>query len=137
MIFSTTPDTATLSAYSYTVGNVGVWFQTSLNQAVDAEAVASSPYFCNALTGELGTIGIDINRVFYVGFMVGGPNDIYGWASLVWDGTELRLTDSAAETTGVGIYAGTYTAGPEPAAAGLLAAGLSALALRRRSRRQA
>ena len=135
LLTATAPDTATLSAQTYTAGNVAIWFQTSLNSAVDANAVSSASYFCNPLTGTLGSIDVSIDQVFYIGFLLWGPDNIYGWASLIWDGTTLTLLDSAAETTGVGIFAGTYDPVPEPSAGCLLAAGLTALALRRRRRR--
>ena len=60
----------------------------------------------------------------------------YGWAALLWDGMELTLVDSAAETTGAGIYAGTYDAIPEPTSAGLLLVGIAAALLRRKARRR-
>ncbi len=93
--------------------------------------------FADNIIPTLGTVNIDINQIFYLGFWLdadagGAPSDIYGWAALRWDGAALTLVDSAAETTGVGIYAGTYDAIPEPATAGLLLAGIAAALLRRR-----
>jgi len=83
--------------------------------------------------------------VFYLGFQLDAPPNpafpdvpvfIYGWAALLWDGTELTLVDSAAEMSGVGLYAGTYNAIPEPSAAGLLLVGVAALVVRRRHTRR-
>ncbi|MDA3923803.1 MAG: PEP-CTERM sorting domain-containing protein [Kiritimatiellae bacterium] len=124
-----------LESYNYTTGVGHIWFETMSGTAVDGDAVNATEPFMNAFIPELGTIDMVINQIFYIGYYVGaagGYNGEYGWASLVWNGTELDLLDSAAETTGVGIYAGTYTAVPEPASAGLLLAGALLLFIRRR-----
>ena len=118
------------------------WFATQYGTAIDASAMEDADYLVNADPVEFGSIYMPLNQVFYLGFQLDGPPApdyphpplyyVYGWASLLWDGTELTLVDSAAETTGVGIYAGTYDAIPEPTSAGLLLAGIAAALLRRR-----
>ena len=126
--------TATLTAYSATMGIGHIWFQTEAGTPINDHAVTSSEPFLNAFTAEEGSIALTLNKVFYLGFYLESSTAIYGWASLVWDGTELRLTDSAYETTGVGIYAGTYEAIPEPTTVCLLAVGCASLLLRRLAR---
>jgi hypothetical protein len=99
--------------------------------------MASSVPFLDSSTWEANSLSIWVNQVFYLGFWVEGVldySDTYGWASLVWNGTSLTLLDSAMETTGVGLYAGTYTPVPEPATAGLAWIGLAACVLRRTRR---
>ena len=118
------------------------WFAPQYGTAIDASAMEDADYLVNADPVEFGSIYMPLNQVFYLGFQLDGPPApdyphpplyyVYGWASLLWDGTELTLVDSAAETTGVGIYAGTYDAIPEPTSAGLLLAGIAAALLRRR-----
>ena len=47
------------------------------------------------------------------------PNAVqYGWAELLFDGASVSVASSATERTGLGIYAGTGQAFPEPATAG-------------------
>jgi hypothetical protein len=121
------------------------WFETAFNAPVNAATVGSAtPFAENFGLGGWQPIDLNINHVFYLGFWLdadgnGTPSastDIYGWAALLWDGTELTLVDSAAETTGAGIYAGTYDAIPEPTSAGLLLVGIAAALLRRKARRR-
>lgn len=128
---------ATLYGRSMTVGIGHSWFTTQYGIALDASALVNAEYLGRNDTYALGSIEMPYNQVFYLGFQLdGGGADytayIYGWAALLWNGTDLTLVGSAAETTGVGIYAGTYTPIPEPSAAGLLLAGLAVLAMRRR-----
>ena len=129
--------TLSLTATSVTVAVGHLWYETAYGAPVDANAVSVATPFADNIIPTRGTVNIDINQIFFLGFWLdadagGAPSDIYGWASLLWDGTELTLVDSAAETTGVGIYAGTYDAIPEPSAAGLLLVGIAAALLRRR-----
>ena len=131
-----------LQANDITIGIGHRWFATQYGAALDASALVSADYLANADTMEFGSVDMPFNQVFYLGFCLDGPPIptfpyspsyyLYGWAALLWDGTDLTLVDSAAETTGVGIYAGTYDAIPEPAVAGLLLVGLVVLAMRRR-----
>ena len=74
-----------------------------------------------------------------LGFQVGednGFNDhLYlGWTQMLYQDDGLMLIDSARETTGVGIFAGTYVAVPEPATLSLLGLGGLAVVLKRRNR---
>ena len=131
--------TATLMALGGTAGLGHIWFQTDAGAPINAAAVSSAVPFARMQGGvvEMGSVTLTRFVPIYMAFFIDGDplhEATYGWASLVWNGTALRLTDSAYETTGVGIYAGTYTAIPEPSAEGLIAAGLSALALRRKRR---
>jgi len=130
-----------------TIGIGHRWFATQYGAVLDASALLNADFLLNGDTMEFGSIEMPYNQVFYLGFSLdegplSGPYNntpdhyIYGWAALLWNGTELTLVDSAAETTGVGIYAGTYNAIPEPSAAGLLLAGLAAFAMRRRHKRR-
>jgi hypothetical protein len=136
---------ATLYARGMTVGIRHWWFATQYGAAVDASALVNANFLVNADPMEFGSIEMPYNQVFYLGFQLDAPPNpafpdvpvfIYGWAALLWNGTDLTLVDSAAEMTGAGIYAGTYNAIPEPSAAGLLLAGLAALAIRRRHTRR-
>ena len=127
--------------------NIGhKWFTTQHGAALDTSALLNAEYLGRNDTYALGSIEMPYNQVFYLGFQLDGaapllPDDtvafyVYGWAALLWNGTDLVLVDSAAETTGAGIYAGTYDAIPEPSAAGLFLAGLAVLAMRRRHTRR-
>ena len=131
----------TLRATPVTAATGIVLYRDSFGDAVDANSAAAVSPLADNITPQTGTTQITGNQVFYLCFWMGNggggtapgaPGSVYGWVSLIWNGTALTVKDSAAETTGVGIYAGTYNAIPEPATAGLLLAGLSALALRRR-----
>ena len=51
----------------------------------------------------------------------------YGWAKLLFDGETVHVLGSATERTGLGIYAGTGTAIPEPATTGLLLMGVAGI----------
>ena len=56
----------------------------------------------------------------------------YGWVELGYNGTDIYIVNSAMETTGLGIYAGTGSVIPEPATALLALSGLALLWRRRR-----
>jgi hypothetical protein len=128
---------ATLYARDMTVGIGHSWFTTQYGAALDASALVNAEYLGRNDTYKLGSIEMPYNQVFYLGFQLDGVGAyVYGWAALLWNGTDLTLVGSAAETTGAGIYAGTYNAIPEPSAAGLLLVGLAALAMRRRHMRR-
>jgi len=135
---STTP---VLSVYNdgVTLAVGHFWYETALAAPVNAASAASATPFASNFVINWQPINLTVGQIFYLGFFLDMDNsttpnsaDIYGWAGLLWDGTDLTLVGSAAETTGVGIYAGTYTPIPEPSAAGLLLAGAAVLGLRRR-----
>ncbi len=115
------------------------WYETDLGDPVDADAVATADPFAENFTGALGSVDMAVDEIFYIAFWLdtdgggaGGSTDVYGWVALVYDGTTLTLVDSAAETSGVGIYAGTYTPIPEPDTACLALTGLAVLVTGRR-----
>lgn len=134
---------SSLQGDSVTTGIGQMWFSTQFGNSVDASAMADAVYLANAYTMEFGSIDMQLNQIFYLGFRLDGPPSpdfpnppiyyIYGWASLLWDGTTLSLVDSAAETSGVGLYAGTHTPIPEPSTAVLALIGMTLLATRRRA----
>ena len=136
----------TLAAWIVTAGCGNFWFETAVGAPIDSQTAMTPPFAHNLGDefGEYAPVHLRLNEIFYLGFwfdvdedtVPSDTVDIYGWASLLWDGTELTLVDSAAETTGVGIYAGTYDAIPEPTSAGLLLAGIAAALLRCRPRRR-
>ena len=120
-----------------------IWFATSAGTPINATTTAGAQAFLDSYKGTFGTINLQYGQPFYLGFYVDKMLSnkpftgaaIYGWAELSYDGTTLSLLDNAAETTGVGIYAGTYTPIPEPCSAGLALAGLATLAIRRKWRK--
>ena len=138
------PFQLTLSAWGATAAVGHSWFETAHGSPIDMTAASLATPFVENFSDDWTPVNLYLNQVFHLGFWLdvdwsGTPSsttDIYGWAALLWDGTELTLVDSAAETTGVGIYAGTYDAIPEPAVAGLLLVGLAVLTMRRRHTRR-
>ena len=128
-----------LTAYTVTLGLDHHWFLVGYDELVDAEALATSRPFVPFSDPEYATIRLNLNQSFYLGFQLGStehyPNAVqYGWAELFFDGAAVSVASSATERTGLGIYAGTGQAIPEPATAGLLLLGMAGL-LRVRRRR--
>ncbi len=133
--------TSHLLVAEYATAAVGlIFYETDLGEPVDADAVLASDPFAENLTGTMGSLDMAVDEIFYLGFCLsntpGDEDSIYGWVALIYDGTTLTLVDSAAETSGVGIYAGTYTPIPEPTTACLALTGLAVLAVGRRWRRR-
>lgn len=128
---------ADLTADNVTIGLDHHWFLIDYSDPVDAAALAVSRPFVPFSDPEYATIRLNLNQSFYLGFQLGSldhpPNAVqYGWAELLFDGTDVSLAASATERTGLGIFAGTGQAVPEPATAGLLLLGAAAVAARRR-----
>ena len=130
---------ADLTAYTVTLGLDHRWFLVDGDDLVDAAALSASRPFMPFSDPEYATIRLDLNQSFYLGFQLGStehdPYAVqYGWAELFFDGTTVSVASSATERTGLGIYAGTGQAIPEPAPAGLLLLGAAGLLrVRRRS----
>ena len=77
---------------------------------------------------------INYDETVFLGFRLGWPEydtAEYGWAQLYFDGYTVSVLGSATERTGLGIYAGTGTAIPEPATAGLLFLGIAGILWKR------
>ena len=80
----------------------------------------------------------DLSNTIFVAFALyslvfdGYMIDYYGWLEFGYDGTNIYLVNSAMETTGQGIYAGTGIVIPEPSTVLLAIVGLAVLGLRRR-----
>ncbi len=130
----------TLVAEDATIAVGLIFYETDLGEPVDGDAVIAADPFAENLTYTMGSLDMVVDQIFYLGFWLGdtpgGVDSIYGWVALVYDGTTLTLVDSAAETRGVGLYAGTYTPIPEPDTAGLALTGVAVLAVGRRWRRR-
>ncbi len=76
----------------------------------------------------------DFDQTVYLGFRLGWPeynSAEYGWARLYFDGDTLSVTASATERTGLGIYAGTGTAIPEPTSMEFLLMGAAGILWKR------
>ena len=131
---------AELTADNATIGLDHHWFLMDYDELVDAEALATSRPFVPFSDPEYATVRLNLNQSFYLGFQLGStehfPNAVqYGWAELFFDGAAVSVASSATERTGLGIYAGTGQAIPEPATAGLLLLGAAGLLrVRRRGR---
>ncbi len=115
------------------------WFPVVYGSLVDETAWQTATNFLADICGgyNLGSLTLAKDEPLYLGFRL-DSGDIppykreYGWAELLYDGTTVSVASSATERTGLGIYAGTGMAIPEPATAGLLILGASVLARRRR-----
>ena len=128
---------ADLTTDNVTIGLDHHWFLVDYGDPVDAVAFAVSRPFAPFMDPEYATIHLNLNQSFYLGFQLGStehpPNALqFGWAELLYDGSGVSVTASATERTGLGIFAGTGQAIPEPATAGLLLLGAAAVAGRRR-----
>ena len=114
------------------------WFPVAYGSLVDETAWQTATNFLADFSDacNLGSLTLVKDESLYLGFRLDGhdyaPYKEYGWAELLYDGATVSVISSATERTGLGIYAGTGVAIPEPATAGLLIIGASVLAWRRR-----
>lgn len=133
-------DYVELHANNGTVGISHQWFEVTYGELIDASTAANSDALARIITAqpvEFGSLRIFEGYPCYLGFQLGGYaasgyTAEFGWAELSYDGIDVSLVASATERTGLGIYAGTGTAIPEPATAGLLLAGAWGMAWRKR-----
>ena len=114
---------ADLTADNATIGLDHQWFLMDYGALVDAAALATSRPFVPYSDPEYATVRLNLNQSFYLGFQLGSTEHLpyavqYGWAELLFDGASVSVASSATERTGLGIYAGTGQAFPEPATAG-------------------
>lgn len=111
-----------LSPTAYSVGIGHVWYSVTQGTAIDPAFAASAPAFVNSFTGDLsGRIQLALGQTFLLGFWLDangnsnpGSGDRFGWARLTYNSSGLSLVNSAIESTGTGIIAGTTTVVPEP-----------------------
>ena len=143
---TTTPndllDIIILSTEGGTVACAHSWFPVIYGSLVDELAWQSATDFLADIgdSYDLGSLTLTTGESLYLGFRLdayGFPpyNREYGWAELLYDGTTISVVSSATERTGLGIYAGTGTAIPEPSSAGLLTIGVVGLAWIRLNRK--
>ena len=133
-------DYVDLHANDGTIGISHQWFEVTYGELIDASTAANSDALARIITAqpvEWGSLRIYEGYPCYLGFQLGGSAASgytveFGWAELLYEGGEINLVASAAERTGLGIYAGTGTAIPEPATAGLLLVGALGMAWRKR-----
>ena len=127
-----------------TVACAHSWFPVIYGSLVDEAAWQTATDFLADIgdSYDLGSLTLTPGEALYSGFRLdayGFPPYIpeYGWAELFYDGTTISVVSSATERTGLGIYAGTGMAIPEPSSMGLLAMGALCVAWRRSSRKPA
>ena len=131
------------TALTATDGTLGIsqwWFPVQYGELIDIDSLdtADPLAIINIHQIEFGSIQLNTNDPFYLGFCVGYPQwdyADYGWVELLFNGESVSVLASATERTGLGIYAGTGTAIPEPSAIGLLSIGALGLAWKRRTRK--
>lgn len=125
-----------LYGYGGTVGISHKWFEVEYGDLVDWDLSESADPFAGIDPPVGGSIHLNYGETAYLGYRLGGttsfPDAEYGWVELYFDGNEVSVVSSAIERTGLGIYAGMGVAVPEPAAMGLLGAGVLALIWRKR-----
>lgn len=117
----------------YSVGIGHVWYSVQANTVIDPAFAMSAPPFVNAFTGYLGgRIQLALGQTFLLAFWLDeninstpGPGDRFGWARFSYTASGLSLVNSAIESTGTGIIAGTTTAVPEPSSLLLLSLGVA------------
>ena len=128
---------STLTANNGTLGISQWWFPVQYGELIDFDSLNPDDPLAiiNTSQIEFGSIQLNYDEPYYLGFCVGYPQwdyADYGWVEFLFDGDVVSVLSSATERTGLGIYAGTGMAIPEPATAGLLIIGASVLACRRR-----
>jgi hypothetical protein len=125
----------TLDANSSTIGISLRFFEVNYGDLIARDLAEASAPFADNITAEYGSLLLHYDQSIFLGFQLGGadycPEIEYGWAQLYFDGESVSVLASATERTGLGIYAGTGTAIPEPATAGLLLMSAVGLAWRR------
>ncbi len=126
----------TLEANALAVGMEYRFFEAEYGDVIDSCFAASAAAFADSVTGECEDLYFDAGQRIYLGFRLGSnenfPYAEYGWAELYFDGNVVSILSSATERTGLGIFAGTGQAIPEPATAGLLLLGAAGLVRGRR-----
>ena len=117
------------------------WFPVIYGSLVDETAWQTASSFLADFSDacNLGSLTLVKDEPLYLGFRLDSGDfpphkREYGWAELLYDGATVSVISSATERTGLGIYAGTGMAIPEPATAGLLILGASVLAWHLRKR---
>ncbi len=122
-----------------TVSIAHSWFQVIYGSLVDEFAWQSATdYFADIGDSyELGSLTLTAGESLYLGFRLDSQgftpyNREYGWVELLYDGFSVSVVSSATERTGLGIYAGTGTAIPEPTTVGMMIMGAAGLLFRRR-----
>ena len=127
-----------LDAVGGTIGIAFRFFEVNYGELIDWDLAEASAPFADNVTAEYGSLLLNYDEPVYLGFRLGGayycPAAEYGWAQLYFDGDVVSVLSSATERTGLGIYAGTGVAIPEPATAGLLILGAGVLAWHLRKR---
>ena len=127
-----------LDAVGGTIGIAFHFFEVNYGDLIDWDLAEASAPFADNVTAEYGSLFLNYDEPVYLGFRLGGayycPAAEYGWAQLYFDGDMVSVLSSATERTGLGIYAGTGVAIPEPATAGLLIIGAGVLAWHLRGR---
>ena len=128
---------AQLNAVTSLTGLKSSWFPISYGMLVDQNAATHGDVFYDQIGGMPGNpVELTFNVPLYLGFCLGMDYESawYGWVELQYDGAGILALSSAVERTGLGIYAGTGTAIPEPATAGLWLLGAAGLVWRKRGR---
>ncbi|HHX98798.1 MAG TPA: PEP-CTERM sorting domain-containing protein [Lentisphaerae bacterium] len=110
------------------------FFVVHYGDLVDFDLSESSEIIFGNEGWEHPALRLDWDQPLYLGFRLGYPEYAsealraeYGWAKLLFDGETVHVLGSATERTGLGIYAGTGTAIPEPATTGLLLMGVAGI----------
>ena len=120
----------TLTQQSCLIGIAFRFFEVDYGELINLASSESSDIVFGNDQATQDPFRLDWDQPVYLGFRLGWP-DIesgllspeYGWAQLNFDGDTVSVLGSATERTGLGIYAGTGTAIPEPATTGLLLLG--------------
>ncbi len=128
----------TLHEESGTIAAAFRFFIVDYGELVDFDSSESSEIIFGNESWDHPSLRLDWNQPLYLGFRLGWPEyetetlrAEYGWAELLFDGETVQVLGSATERTGLGIYAGTGTAVPEPATAGLLLLGAAGIIWKR------